>query len=87
MKPARNQAGPPEFRLLLRPQECANSLGISLRGLMNLVDAGEIPYCRIGQRNLRFYVDDLRTWIQERSSQPVRHQDVVAAASEPETTP
>ena len=59
---------------------CANSLGISLRGLMNLVDAGEIPYCRIGQRNLRFYVDDLRTWIQERSSQPVRHLDALPSS-------
>jgi len=58
------------FRLLLRPQETANALGISLHGLMNLVAADEIPTVRIGQRNLRFFIDDLRAWIAERSRRP-----------------
>ena len=56
MKP-RNVPGPHRqdpngepFRLLLRPQETANALGISLRGLMNMVDADEIPVVRIGVR-------------------------------------
>jgi excisionase family DNA binding protein len=59
---------PRPFRLLLRPQEAADALGISLRGLMNMVDHDEIPYVRIGVRNLRFSVDDLRAWIAERST-------------------
>ena len=56
------------FRLLLRPQETANALGISLRGLMNMVDRGEIPFVRVGTRNLRFALADLHTWIRERST-------------------
>jgi hypothetical protein len=35
---------------------------------MNMVDADEIPVVRIGVRNLRFSVDDLQTWIRERST-------------------
>ena len=73
MKTLRNPIPPqppscPAPRLLLRPQEAAGALGISLRGLMNMVDADEIPVVRIGVRNLRFSVDDLRTWIRERST-------------------
>ena len=59
---------PQPFRLLLRPQEAADALGISLRGLMTMVDRDEIPCVRIGVRNLRFSVDDLRAWIIERST-------------------
>jgi excisionase family DNA binding protein len=47
-------------RLLLRPQEAANALGVSLRTLMSLVTSGEVPHTRIGERNLRFPLEGLR---------------------------
>ena len=54
-------------------------MGISLRGLMNMVDADEIPVVRIGVDNVRFSVDDLRTWIRERSTRrPAADQGGVA---------
>jgi len=59
---------PEHLRLLLRPQETADSLGVSLRTLMAWVDAGEIPFVRIGVRNLRFSIRDLESWIAERST-------------------
>ena len=59
---------PQPLRLLLRPQEAADALGISLRTLMTMVERDEIPYVRIGVRNLRFSVDGLRTWIAARST-------------------
>ena len=61
-------ATPP--RLLLRPQEAADALGISLRTLMELVKVGEIPVCRLGARNLRLPLDGLRAWCAARTSWP-----------------
>ena len=43
-------------RIALRPQEAANALGVSLRTIMAMEKAGEIPSVRIGKRNLRFPV-------------------------------
>jgi excisionase family DNA binding protein len=57
-------------RILLRPQEAANALGVSLRTLMSLVTAGEVPHTRIGERNLRFPVDGLRAWVARRTTWP-----------------
>jgi excisionase family DNA binding protein len=57
-------------RLLLRPQEAANTLGVSLRTLMSFVASGDIPYTRIGERNLRFPVDALREWVARRTTWP-----------------
>ena len=57
-------------RILLRPQEAANSLGVSLRALMTWVSANEIPHVRLGARNLRFSIDALRTWVASRSTWP-----------------
>jgi len=57
-------------RLLLRPQEAANALGVSLRALMGWVSANEIPHVRLGARNLRFPVDALRTWVAGRTAWP-----------------
>ena len=57
-------------RLLLRPQEAANALGVSLRTLMSLVTSGEIPHTRIGERNLRFPLDGLREWVARRTTWP-----------------
>jgi len=57
-------------RLLLRPGEAANSLGVSLRCLMGWVAEGEIPVVRLGDRCLRFSVDSLRAWVASRSTWP-----------------
>jgi excisionase family DNA binding protein len=66
----------PAGRLLLRPQEAANSLGVSLRSLMAWASVGEIPVVRIGDRCLRFSVADLEAWIRERSTRrPAADQD------------
>ncbi len=65
----------PAQRLLLRPQEAANSLGVSLRSLMGWAAAGEVPTVRLGDRCLRFAVADLETWIAARSTrQPAADQ-------------
>jgi excisionase family DNA binding protein len=57
-------------RLLLKPQEAANALGISLRTLMAMRAADEIPYVELGARNLRFPVDALRDWLARRTAWP-----------------
>ncbi len=68
---------PPALRLLLRPQEAANSLGVSLRSLMAWAAAGEVPVVRLGDRCLRFSVADLQVWIATRSTtaRPVDDND------------
>lgn len=50
-------------RLLLRPTEAADRLGVSLRSLMSWTAAGDIPFIRCGKRCLRYSLDDLRVWI------------------------
>jgi excisionase family DNA binding protein len=57
-------------RLLLRPQECADALGVSLRSVMTMVANGEIPHTRIGERCLRFPVEGLRAWVARRTTWP-----------------
>jgi excisionase family DNA binding protein len=57
-------------RLLLRPSEAAEILGVSLRCLMAWVAAGEVPAVRLGERCLRFSVDALRAWVASRSTWP-----------------
>lgn len=52
---------PPVERLLLRPAEAAKALGISPRTLWSLT----IPRVRIGARGVRYYVVDLRRWIEK----------------------
>ena len=59
-------------RLLLRPQEAADSLGVSLRTVMALVASREIPHTRIGERNLRFPLDGLREWVAKRTAWPTQ---------------
>ena len=59
---------PTAERLLLRPAEAAEALGISLRTLMTWVNAGAIPVTRLGERCLRFSVASLRDWIADRTT-------------------
>ncbi len=84
MKPRPHEPAPqsPAPRLLLRPQEAADALGISLRTVMGMVASNEIPFTRIGERNLRFPVDGLRDWVAKRTSWPTE-----LLPSGPEQTP
>ncbi len=66
---------PAPERLLLKPQEAANALGISLRTLMAWVQAGEVPVVRLGERCLRLPVDGLRAWVAARTSWPTAIAD------------
>ena len=43
---------PAPYRLALRRDEAADAAALSVRTLMDLVERNEIPYCRIGKRNL-----------------------------------
>ena len=60
----------PGPQLLLRPQEAANALGISLRTVMAMVGKNEIPFVRLGERNLRFPLEGLRHWVASRTTWP-----------------
>lgn len=51
-------------QLLLRPREAARALGISERTLWGL----DVPRIRIGRRGVRYFVDDLRRWIESQRS-------------------
>lgn len=50
---------------LLSYQQAAERLGLSVRSLQRLVDAGRIPAHRIGPRGgrVRFDADDLETYL------------------------
>lgn len=52
-------------RLLLTPREAAEALRISERKLWGLTASGQIPCLRIG-RSVRYDINDLREWIDER---------------------
>lgn len=52
-------------RLLLTPREAAEVLRISERKLWGMTASGEIPSLRIG-RSVRYDINDLRDWIDER---------------------
>ena len=49
-------------KLLLRPQEAAEAIGISRSRIYELMAAGTIPSVRIGT-SLRVPVDTLRAWV------------------------
>jgi excisionase family DNA binding protein len=58
------------IQMLLRPDEAAQALAISPRTLWTMTHQGQIPCFRNG-RIVRYYVDDLRKWIEAgRASQP-----------------
>lgn len=51
--------------LLLTPNQAAEALAISPRKLWGMTASGEIPHVRLG-RCVRYPVDDLRRWIDDR---------------------
>ena len=51
--------------LLLTPQQAAEALAISPRKLWGMTASGQIPHVRLG-RSVRYSLDDLRAWIDEK---------------------
>jgi len=60
---------PTTDRILLRPVEAAETLGVSLRSLMSWHAAGEIPGIRLGRRTLRFSVIALQELIAAKANE------------------
>ena len=54
-----------EKRLLLRPAEAADALGIGRSKIYHLFAIGEVPSIRIGG-SVRVPVDELRDWVSAR---------------------
>jgi excisionase family DNA binding protein len=54
-------------KLLLRPNEAAELLGLGRSKLYELIAAGTIPALRVG-RSLRVPLDGLRRWVVDQSS-------------------
>lgn len=53
------------LRLLLRPAEAAEAIGISRAQLYKLVVAGELRGVHVG-RSRRFAVHELEAWVQQK---------------------
>lgn len=62
-----------EQRLLLTPQQAAETLAISPRKLWAMTASGEIPHLRIG-RSVRYPVNDLNHWIETQKRGGDRHE-------------
>lgn len=56
-------------RLLLRPTEAAEMLGVGRSKLYELIAEGDIPTVRVGSR-VRIPVEDLRAWIRDGAKTP-----------------
>ena len=63
-KPESNAVSP---KLALRQAEAAAALGISLRSLMAMVGADEIPHVRLHRRSSRFPIKQLEAWLAQES--------------------
>ncbi|MCP4610026.1 MAG: helix-turn-helix domain-containing protein [Planctomycetes bacterium] len=57
------------IKLLLRPAECCEALGISRSRIYELIASGELPSVRIG-RSVRVPVRALEKWVAEQSPNP-----------------
>jgi len=60
---------PGSEKILLKPAEAAEALGISPRHLVTLMQRGEIPVVRVG-RLLRFRPEDLAAWAARQAATP-----------------
>ena len=56
-------------KLLYRPAEAAELLGVGRSKIYALLAAGEIPSVRVG-KSIRVPAGELRKWVQERGSKP-----------------
>jgi excisionase family DNA binding protein len=59
-------------RLLLRPIEAAEAIGIGRSKVYELLASGELPSIRIGS-SIRVPVEQLRDWIQQKATR--EHRD------------
>ncbi len=66
--PAKTENGAPP-RLLLRPAEAAEALGVSEKTLWSLTaPRGPIRALRIGARSIRYSVSALQAWIDQQQA-------------------
>ena len=56
-------------RLLLRPAETAEAIGVSRRKVYELIATGEIPSIKLSGGSVRVPGDSLRSWIERQVSQ------------------
>jgi excisionase family DNA binding protein len=64
------------MKLLLRPKEVVEALGLSRSNVYQMLAAGEIPSIRVG-RCLCVSVTDLESWIEsQRPSQEVTNESI-----------
>jgi excisionase family DNA binding protein len=56
-------------RILLRPAEAAEALGVSRSRIYELLAAGDLPSVRLGQC-IRVPSDALRRWVEKHTRQP-----------------
>jgi excisionase family DNA binding protein len=54
-------------KLLVRPMEVAEALGVSRSKIYELIASGAMPSVRIG-KSVRVSVDELRKWVRSHSS-------------------
>ncbi len=57
-------------RLLYRPAEAAEAIGVSRSRMYELISKGEVPSIRVGGV-VRAPVDSLRAWIDKQLTEPV----------------
>ena len=56
-------------RLLLKPMEAAESLGVSRSRIYELISSGQLPGCvRLG-RSIRVSSEALRAWVREQATE------------------
>jgi excisionase family DNA binding protein len=78
-------------RILMRPIEVAEALGIGRSTAYGLLASGAIPSIRVG-RQLRVPADELAAWVKAQVGKRVAEElhadrDLAAAAASPEPTP
>jgi len=50
---------------LLNVDELAAYLGVSHQSLRHMVHRRQIPFIRLGERRIRFDLDEIRTWLDD----------------------
>ena len=61
-----SESAPALPKLLVDCRDAARMLSISPRALWSLTKNGELPAVRIGKRSVRYDVESLRRWIDQR---------------------
>lgn len=64
-----------DLKLLLRPAEAADAIGVSRSRIYELIASGDVPSIRIGRGSVRVPIEELRAWI----SQHVTARETVGA--------